>query len=179
MAQAATIHRFRIELSHVDRGVYESLDLRVARHPSEGLAFMLTRVLAHCVLFEEGLDWGRGGVSSTDEPALWLRDPTGRVLLWVEVGVPSAERVHKAQKAADRVAVFAHKDPAPLHRDAKKHPVHRADDVELYPLDVALLASLADHVGRNNEWTVLINDGQLFVSVGDDTVSAELQRVPL
>lgn len=179
MAQAATIHRFRIELSHVDRGIYESLDLRVARHPSESMAFMLTRVLAYCVLYEEGIDWGRGGVSSTDEPALWLKDAMGRVQLWVEIGVPSAERVHKASKAADRVVVFSHKDPAPLHKDVKKRPVHRAEDVELYPIDPGLLGVLGEHIGRNNEWTVLVLDGRLSVSVGDDTMSTELVRVPL
>ena len=46
MAISSTLYRFQIELSDIDRGVYESLDWRVACHPSEDSERMVVRVLA-------------------------------------------------------------------------------------------------------------------------------------
>ena len=78
MALTSTIHRFQIQLSDVDRGVYESLDLRVAQHPSESAQRMLARVLAYALRHEEGIDFGRG-LSTVEEPALWVKDLRGEV----------------------------------------------------------------------------------------------------
>ena len=78
MAQTATIYNFEIDLADMDRGVYETLDLRVARHPSETAEYMVVRVLAYCLEYHEGLELTEG-VSSGDEPALLGRDLTGRV----------------------------------------------------------------------------------------------------
>jgi uncharacterized protein YaeQ len=172
VAIGATVHRFEIELSDIGRGVYQALDLRVARHPSEALPFLVTRVLAYCGCWVETLEMGRGGVSSGDEPALIARDPTGRILLWVEVGVPSADRVHKAAKAADRVVIFAHRTPAALLDEAKRRSVYRAEDVELYEMDAALLGALGALVERKNVWRVLIDEGRVYVTVGDATFEA-------
>ena len=105
MAQAATLYQFTIDLSDMDRGVYETLDVRVARHPSETMAYMLVRVLAYCLEYQEGISLTEG-VSSGDEPALLVRDLTGQVLAWIEVGLPDADRLHRASKRAARVAVY-------------------------------------------------------------------------
>ena len=109
MALAATIYHFAIQLSNVDRGVYESLALKVARHPSEAEDYLLARVLAYCLEFTEGLSFSRG-LADPDEPALAVRDLTGRLLAWIDIGAPDAARLHKAAKAAPRVAVYTHRD---------------------------------------------------------------------
>ena len=77
----------------MDRGVYEDLTLRVARHPSETDAFMLTRVLAYCLQFQEGIAFS-DGISATDEPAVYVRDLSGKLIAWIEVGAPDATRLH-------------------------------------------------------------------------------------
>ena len=89
MALTATIYNLDIELADVDRGVYESLTLRVAREPSETAAYMLTRVLAYCLEYTEGIAF-TGGVAAGDEPAVVVRDLTGRLTAWIEVGMPDA-----------------------------------------------------------------------------------------
>ena len=76
MAAGATIHTFTVTLADVDRGVYEDLSLRVARHPSETDVYMLTRVLAYGLEFAEGIAFTEG-ISATDEPAVVIRDATG------------------------------------------------------------------------------------------------------
>ena len=99
MAQTATIYTMAIDLADMDRGVYETLDLRVARHPSETAEYMLVRVLAYCLDNQEGIELTEG-VSSGDEPALLVRDLTGRVTAWIEVGMPDAGRLHRGSKHA-------------------------------------------------------------------------------
>jgi uncharacterized protein YaeQ len=176
MALSATVYHFQIELSDVDRGVYESLDLRVARHPSESTPYLLTRVIAHALLFEEGIAFSKGGLSTTEEPALWVKDLQGNVRVWVEVGTPSAERLHKVSKACPRVVVFTQHDPRLLLREAQSRPIHKAEQIEVYALDSALLDRLGALTERNARWTLLRNDGVLYVTVGSETVSGAVTR---
>ena len=111
MALTATIYTFDIDLADHDRGVYEALALRVARHPSESEEFLVTRVLAYALEFVDGIGFSKG-LSDPDESAIAVRDLTGKVRSWIEVGTPDSDRLHRASKAAARVAVYIHKDPA-------------------------------------------------------------------
>ncbi len=95
MALNATVYSFEVELSDVDRGVYATVALRAARHPSETPEYLLTRVLAYCLEYTEGLEMSRG-LAEPDEPALMVRDLTGALQAWIEVGSPDAARLHKA-----------------------------------------------------------------------------------
>ena len=113
MALTATMYTFDVELADVDRGVYESLSLRVARQPSETEQFLVTRVLAYCLEYGEGIAFSRG-LAEPDEPALAVRDLTGALRSWIEIGAPNAARLHKASKTAPRVVIYAHKDPEQL-----------------------------------------------------------------
>src|SRR5690349_5554907 len=115
MALTATIYNLEIDLSDVDRNRYESLALRVPRHPSESEAYFVTRLLAYCLESAEGIAFSNG-LSDPDEPTLSVRDLTGAVKVWIEIGTPDAARLHKASKAAARVVVYTHKDPDQLLR---------------------------------------------------------------
>ena len=128
MALTATLYRFDVDLSDVDRGVYQQLELRPACHPSEATRYLLTRVLAYCLSYEEGIAWSRG-LSAADEPALWVKDLQGTTQAWIEVGSPSAERLHKASKAVPRVAVFTHHDVDALVKSLRGKHVHRAEAI--------------------------------------------------
>ena len=176
MALQATVYRLQIELSDVDRGVYESLDLRLARHPSESMPYFLARVLAYALLYEEGLEFSKGGLSSADEPPLASRDLQGNLRLWVEIGTPSAERLHKASKASPRLAVFTQHDPRLLLREASTRPIHRAEAIEVYALDPRFLDRLGELTDRNARWTLLRTDGTLYVTAGDKTATGTLTR---
>ncbi len=95
MALSATLYNLTIDLSDVDRGVYEALELHVARQPSETAEYMTVRVLAYCLEYVEGIELTQG-VAAGGEPALYVRDLTGQVQAWIEVGLPDAERIHRA-----------------------------------------------------------------------------------
>ena len=128
MALTATIYNFDIELANVDRSVYETLALRVAQQPSETEEYLLTRVIAYCLEYAEGIAFSRG-LAEPDEPPLSVRDLTGALRLWVEFGAPDAARLHKASKAAPRVAIYTHKDPLQLLRQyvGRAHSSRRGD----------------------------------------------------
>ncbi len=173
MALTATMYHVRIELSDVDRGVYEALDLRLARHPSEAARYLFTRTIAYCLLYEEGLSFSRG-LAASEEPALWAKTPDGRIKLWVEVGAPSAERLHKASKAAERLVVFTHHDPAQLKRAVAGHAIHRAEAIEVYAVETALLDALDGATARDARWALVRTGGQVYVTVGAQTFGGEI-----
>jgi uncharacterized protein YaeQ len=96
LALTATIYKFDIDLADADRQVYDTLALQVARHPSESEGYLITRVLAYALELTSGIEFSRGGVSDPDEPAIVVRDLTGALRVWIEVGMPDAARLHKA-----------------------------------------------------------------------------------
>lgn len=178
VALASTLHRFDLAVSDVDRGVYESLDLRVARHPSESVPYMLARVLAYGLSWEQGIELGPG-LGEADEPAVRVRDPYGNVTKWIDVGTPSAERMHRASKAVSRVAVFTHHDPELLRREASRSRIHRVERIEVFSLDPRFLDALGAHVERHTKVEVTATEGQLYVKAGGQTLETTLERLSL
>ena len=175
MALSATIYNFSINLADADRGVYQALALKAARHPSESAEFLVTRVLAYCLEYAEGLAFSRG-LSEPDQPALAVRDLTGAITSWIEVGAPDAARLHKASKAARRVAVYIHKDPTQFVNRLAGEKIHRAEAIELYAIDRKLVAALAERLERRMAFSLSITDRELYISIGADTLTGAVVR---
>lgn len=173
MALGAVIHVFNVQLSHVDRGVYESLDLRLARHPSESEEFLCARMLAYCLEHRDGLAFSKG-LAEPDQPALEVRDLTGVMKAWIEVGSPDAARLHRASKAAPRVAVYTHHDAARYWASLAGERIHNADALELYGLDRALVAALVARLERRMAFDLSVTDGTLYLTLGDAMLSGSL-----
>jgi uncharacterized protein YaeQ len=177
MARGATVVQFEIDLSDVDRGVYEALSVSAAQHPSESGAYLAARVLAFALEWAEGLTF-TAGLSSGDEPALWVRDLTGQLRDWIEVGTPEGPRLHKASKAATRVAVYCHKDPASWLRGLARERVHDAGGIELFALPPAGVERLADGLARRNAWSLSRVDGVVYLQAGDVGHELPIGRLP-
>lgn len=178
MALPATIHRVQLAISDVERGVYETLEQRVARHPSESAEYLVTRLLAFALEFDQDLAFGRG-VSSPDEPTLAVTDPTGLVTSWIEVGAPSADKLHKVTKRAEDVAVYSHKDVPFLVAGWEQARIHRAETIRIFQVDAALVHGLVETLTRSFSWEVLRTDGTLFVTCDGETHSGPLTRFRL
>jgi uncharacterized protein YaeQ len=178
MALQATIYNFDIELADSDRGVYESLALRVARHPSESEDHLIARLLAYLLEFVDGLAFSRG-ISDPDEPAMAVRDPTGAVDTWIDVGMPDAARLHKASKAARRVVVYTHKDPRQFLNRLAGEKIHRADKLELYAMDRALVSALVARLDRRVAFSVSIAERELYVAIGTENLHGPVVRLHL
>ena len=178
MALTATIHNFEIELADSDRGVYESLALRIARHPSESEEYLVTRLLAYLLEYTEGIDFSRG-VSEPDEPAVFVRDLTGAITTWIDIGTPDAARLHKASKSGARVVVYTHKNPEQFLKQLAGEKIHRAGELELYAVDRGLIAALVARLDRRMAFSVSINERELYISIGADTLTGAVIRLAL
>jgi uncharacterized protein YaeQ len=178
MAQGAVVYNFDIELADNDRQVYESLAVRIARHPSESEEYMLTRLLAYLLEFEEGIGFSPG-VSEPDEPTVAIRDLTGGVRVWIDIGTPDAARLHKASKAAARVAVYTHKDPSRYLGQLAGEKIHRADALELFAIDRKLIADLVARLERRVAFSLSVNEGELYLSIGSENLTGAVVRLNL
>jgi len=179
MASGTTIHHLVVNVSDVDRGVYETLDLRVARHPSETMRWMLTRALAYALAYEDGIAFSKSGLHDVEEPPLAVHDPTGKLLAWIEIGAPSADRLHKASKASPRVALYTSSDLSNLRKEIAGRKVHRVEEIDLFQLDPKLLEALEPLVGRRTELSLSRNDGRMYIDVGGVTLEGNAERSSL
>ncbi|MFI6867632.1 YaeQ family protein [Nocardia sp. NPDC050406] len=176
MALSATLHHFTLQIADVDRGVYEELELRVARHPSETDEFMLTRLLAYCLEYEEGIAFSGGGVSATDEPAVLVRDLTGRLTAWIDIGAPDADRIHRGSKLADRTAVYTHRDPAKVLAQLTGKRIHRAEDIPLYSFDRAFIDAAVTAIDRRNTVTVSVTERELYLEINGTSFGTTIEE---
>ena len=179
MALGATIYNFDIDLADSDRHVYERIALRVARHPSESEEYLVARLLAYLLEYAEGIEFS-GGVSDPDQPAIAIRDLTGAIKAWIDIGLPDAARLHKASKfagAASRVVVYTHKDPAQFLKQLAGEKIHRAEAVELYAIDRALVAAMASRLDRRVAFSLSVNDRELYLSIGADNLTGAVVRL--
>ena len=178
MAISATIYNFDIDLADSDRGVYDSLALRVARHPSESEEYLLTRVLAYALEFTEGIEFSRG-LSEPDQPAISIRDLTGGMRSWIEIGVPDAARLHKASKSSPRVAVYTHKASGQMVNRLAGERIHRSETIELWDVDRALVAELVARLERRMAFSLSVADRELYIAIGSDMLTGRVTRHPL
>jgi uncharacterized protein YaeQ len=178
MALSSTIFVVDVDLADADRNVYETLSLRLARHPSESDEFLVARLLAYCLEHTEGIEFSRG-LSDADEPPVAVRDLTGRLTTWIDVGTPSPERLHRAGKQAARVAVYVHKDYRQWLPDLAKASIHRAAALALHAFDPQLIRALASRLDRRMSFALTVADGELFIAFADRTLSGSMTRLEL
>ena len=178
MALTSTIHRVKMELSDTERHVYESLEFRVAQHPSEDEERVLARIVAFGLFYEEGLEMGRG-ISDTEEPALVLRDLTGQYRHWIDVGAPSADRIHLASKKSPRVSIVAHKGRDALSREVLKKKLFQAEKIEVHLLEPSFWREGALAMTRNSEWTLVVSEGDLNLTIDAHNFTSPLRVLSL
>lgn len=175
VAVGATIHVFAIQLSDSDRGVYQDFELRVARHPSETAAFMLARTLAYCLEYQDGIVL-TAGIAAVDEPAVLVRDLTGRITAWIEVGAPDAERLHRGSKQAARCAVYTHRDPAPLLEQLAGEKIHRAAEIPLYSFDRQFMVDAPAVLDRRASLSLSVTGRHLYLDVDGRSFSSPIEE---
>ena len=173
MALTATIYHFSTQLADVDRGVYENLELRIARQPSETAEYMLMRFFAYCLEYREGIAFTEG-VAAGDEPAVMVRDLTGRITGWFEVGAPSAERLHRASKLAERVAVYTHRPIRQILGELAGKRIHRAGEIPIYAFEPSLVTEIAAAVDRRVDVALSVTERELYLDFGGRTWSTAI-----
>ncbi len=175
MALTATLYTFSIQLADMDRSVYADFELRVARQPSETEEFMAMRVLAYCLEYEDGIALTEG-VAAVDQPAVWVRDLTGQVTAWIEVGAPTAERVHRGSKLAGRAAVYAHRDPQTLLAQIAGARIHRAEHIPVYSVERAFLSEFSQRLQRRSRIALSVTERQLYADVDGHSLATAIDE---
>lgn len=177
MTSPTTLYRFQINYSDIDQGIYKTLDLRLAMHPSENHAYLMTRLLAFVFNEQEFLEFSGEGLGDPDAPAISAKTPGGEIVLWIEIGNPSARKLHKASKAARKVKVYTYKDPNPLLKEIQENKVFQAEQIQIFALNPVFLEHIASRLDRKNTWDILVQDGTINVSMGDITEASEMIHV--
>ncbi len=173
MALPSTIYRAVISLSDVDRGIYETLQTTVARHPSETEERLAGRLLAYALFYEPDLAFTKG-VGAGDEPDLWLKGPDGRTLLWVEVGLPEPERLIKAGRHSEQAALIACGRTLAAWEQQHLPKLRQIANLTILLFDQTFITSLAARIERSINWLLTINDNTLYCDIGAETFETTL-----
>jgi uncharacterized protein YaeQ len=171
------LFHFEIALSDVDRGLYQALDFRLSQHPSENGLYLLTRALAYCLSFQDGLEFSPTGLADPDVPALQAKAAMGGFDLWIEIGNPSPKKLHKASKASNRVVVYTYKNPELIVKEVAGENIHRAEKILIYAFEQKFLEGVEAVLKKNNRWSLLHQEGHLDLSTGDQTFSTVMRKM--
>lgn len=162
MALQATPYKVELNLTDLDRGVYETLRFTVARHPSETEERLAVRLIAYGLWYHEQLAFGRG-LSDVDEPALWEKSLDDRVLHWIEVGQPDAERITWCSRRCERFSLLAY-GSLRVWQTKVLDSVRNLKNINVVAVDQDALEALARDLPRSIGWTLMISDGSLFIT---------------
>ena len=162
MAQPSTTYKVELNLTDMDRSVYENLRFTVARHPSETEERLAVRLIGFALFYNEQLAFGRG-LSDVDEPALWEKSLDGRVLNWIEVGQPDAARMTWCSRRTERFTLLAYGNLR-VWQTKVLDGVRSLKNLNVAGIDQAALATIAKDMPRALNWSVMISDGELFVT---------------
>ncbi len=177
MALKSTIFKARLGIADMDRPYYGEHGLTLARHPSETDERMMVRLLAFALFADERLEFGRG-LSAEDEPALWLKDYSGTIERWIEVGLPDEKALRKAAGRAAEVVVLAYGGRAMDVWWAKEGgALARIDKLQVLAIDGEQSAALAALAQRGMELQCTIQDGHVWLTDGAATVAVEPRRL--
>ena len=171
MAVGAKVHKVELHVSDLDRHHYGTHPLVLAQHPSETDERVMLRVLAFALFADERLEFGRG-LSDEDEPALWKRNYSDEIELWIELGQPDESRLRKASARAREVVVVGYGGNAAdmwwKRNAAGLARLRNLTVLDLAPADVEAVTTL---LGRGMRLTAMIQDGELQLMDADRTVA--------
>lgn len=173
MAIKSTVFKANLQIADMERHYYADHGLTLARHPSETDERMMVRLLAFALHAHEWLEFGRG-LSADDEPALWQKDLTGAIQLWLDVGLPDEKLIRKASGRADQVVLYAYGGrAADIWFEQNKSAFARLKNLSVYQLPPGQTSALAQLAQRTMQLQATIQDGQCWISDGKDSVLVE------
>lgn len=173
MALPSTIHRVTMELADLDRGVFQTIQTTAARHPSETAERLVARLLALALFYEPELAFTRG-LCATDEPDLWVLEPDGRSGLWVEVGLPDADRIIKASRHSGRVALLACGRALSVWNQQQFPKLETLTNLTVVAIDQETITSLAAGLDRTISWSLTVTEGIVFLTSCGTTSEIQL-----
>ena len=171
MALKATIYKVDLQIADMDRNYYAEHALTLARHPSETDERLMVRVLMYALNAQEGIAFTRG-LSEADEPEIWVKDLTGQLTLWIEIGQPDEARLRKACGRAEQVIAVCHSSSCQLWWKQIETKLTRIRNLTVLQLSTDSSQALAALTQRSMQLQCLVQDGEVWLST-------DAQRVPV
>lgn len=175
MALKPTIYKLRITLSDINRNYYDTLNLTIAKHPSETLERMMARLLAFCINAQERLVFSKG-LSAVEEPDIWAHTLDDRISLWIDVGEPTADRIKKATRLASTVKIYSFNSKSDVWWDQGRVKFNELK-ASIFQFQWESIQSLATLVQRTMDISVTISDDSAYFAT--DSGQCEISWVPL
>ena len=171
MAIKPTIYKLKIAISDFNRDYYDSVELTVALHPSETLERMMARIIAYCINSQENIALTKG-LSSVEEPDIWVKTLDDIITLWIDMGEPSPERIKKSSRLAPVVKVYSFNSKSDTWWKQSKDKVSQFTHVKFYQFDWQQIQKLATFAKRNMDWSLSISGDTIYIT--DDQQECEL-----
>jgi len=172
MAKKATIYKANIQLSDMDRNYYETIQLTIAQHPSETLQRMMVRIVAYILNAHENLQFGKG-VSDEDEATIWQINYSEEIELWIELGQIDEKRVKRAHNKANQVKLYCYGSSVDTWWAQNESKMRQFETLSIEQLSLTTTDALEELVNRTMEFQCSIQDGQLWLTCGDNTLLIE------
>lgn len=176
MALKATIYKADLSIADMDRHYYQEHSLTIARHPSETDERVMIRVLAFALHADPALAYGKD-LFDVEEPALWLKDLTGAIDLWIEVGQPDEKRLLKAAGRAERVVVYSYSATSDIWFKGLASKIDRNRKIGIVNIPAAVSTELQAMAQRSMQLQCTIQDGQVWLTDGTRTVLVEREML--
>ncbi len=173
MALKATIYKADLQIADMDRHYYADHALTIARHPSETDERMMVRLLAYALYAQEGMALTRG-LFEVDEPDLWVKDLTGEIKLWIDLGQPDEDRMRKACNRADRVIVICYSHSCPVWWKQVADKLSRLHNLTVLQLPSETAQALADLAERTMALQCMVQDGDIWLNTDAQSIAVKL-----
>ncbi len=166
MALKPTIYKFNIAITDFNREYYDSVNLTVALHPSETMERMMARVMAYCLDAQDNMAFTKG-LSSIEEPDIWVKTLDDQIKLWVDVGEPAPERVKKSSRMATQVKIYSFNSKSNTWWEQSKSKVQQFKNVQYCQFDWSQIKLLATAVERTMDWSLSISGDTIYVAANN------------
>jgi len=177
MALKSTIFKAAIQIADMNRNYYTDHNLTIARHPSENDRRMMLRILAFCINADDTLNFTKG-ISTDDEPDLWQHELNGEINHWIELGLPDEKRIRKACNRTRRVTIYTYNQRSfDVWWPQIKNKLARFSNLAIYHIHDEELEQLEGLVNRNMQLQCTIQDGDIWLSDGVESVQVGLKEL--
>jgi len=178
MALKAKIYKVNIELANMDRNYYDSLQLTLARHPSETEQRLMVRLISYILNAHPDLQFGKG-VGDEDEAAIWQVNYSNEISLWIELGQLDEKRIKKACNKAAKVKLYCYGSSVNTWWSQTQNTLQKLPKLSIEQFDTSTTNALVKLLSRSMEFQCSIQDGQLWLSCGDETLLIETNTLKL
>lgn len=171
MALKSTVYKANINIANMDDHFYDDVHLTLAKHPSETTERLMLRIVAYLLNVHPDLTFGKG-ISDEEEACLWQVAPNDQIDLWIELGQIDEKRLKKACNQSQRVKLYCYGSSVDAWWQQQK-AIKQFDKLSIEVFSTETGAALSAMADRSMNLQCSIQDGQLWLTSGDDTLLVE------